>query len=68
VVVPDERVSKRHVWIGPRKGRVVAADQGSTNDTFLNSLASARIQEVPLNSGDTLIICAADVARFVYQT
>lgn len=67
VVIPDERVSKRHVWIGPRKGRVVAADQGSTNGTFLNSLGSAGIQEVPLNSGDTVIICGADVARFVYQ-
>lgn len=68
VVIPDERVSKRHVWIGPRKGRVVAADQGSTNGTFLNSLGSAGIQEVPLNAGDTLIICGADVARFVYHT
>ncbi|MEK6299878.1 MAG: trypsin-like peptidase domain-containing protein [Acidobacteriota bacterium] len=67
IVITDERVSKRHVWIGPRKGQVVATDQGSTNGTFLNSLGSARIQEVPLNPGETLIICAADVARFVYQ-
>lgn len=67
VVIPDDRVSKRHVWIGPRNGKVVAADAGSTNGTFLNSLGSACIQEVPLNSGDTLIICGADVARFVYQ-
>ena len=68
VVIPDERVSKRHVWIGPRKGQIVATDHGSTNGTFLNSLGSARIQEVPLTPGQVLIICAADVARFVYQT
>ena len=36
VVVNDNRVSKRHVWIGPRNGRVAVVDQGSTNGTFLN--------------------------------
>ena len=46
---------------------MVAVDQGSTNGTFLNTLVSAGIQEVPLDSGDTIIICGADVARFLYQ-
>jgi pSer/pThr/pTyr-binding forkhead associated (FHA) protein len=67
VVVADSRVSKRHVWVGPRGGRVTAVDQGSTNGTFLNHLATSRITEVFLNPGDTLILSEFDVARFQYQ-
>jgi pSer/pThr/pTyr-binding forkhead associated (FHA) protein len=67
VVVNDSRISKRHVWVGPRGGRVTAVDQGSTNGTFLNSPSSHRIAEVFLNQGDTLILSEFDVARFQYQ-
>lgn len=67
IVINDNRVSKRHVWIGPRNGRVVVVDQGSTNGTFLNTPGSQRITEAFLNPGDTIIVSEADVARFQYQ-
>ena len=67
VKIEDPRVSSRHLWVGPREGRVVVIDQGSTNGTFLNALGTQRIREVPLNPGDTVILSEADVARFVYE-
>jgi S1-C subfamily serine protease len=67
VVIPDGRVSKRHVWIGPRNGRVAVVDQQSTNGTFLNVPGSQRVAEAMLNPGDTVILSEADVARFQYQ-
>lgn len=67
IVVNDSRVSKRHVWIGPRSGRVAVVDQGSTNGTFLNQPGSQRITEAILNQGDVIIVSEADVARFQFQ-
>jgi pSer/pThr/pTyr-binding forkhead associated (FHA) protein len=66
IVIEDPRMSKRHVWVGLREGRVVAIDEGSTNGTFLNQLG-ARIGEVILRPGDTLIL-PEDLARFTYRT
>jgi hypothetical protein len=66
VVVESPRVSKRHLWVGVLNGAVVAVDQNSTNGTYLNTLSSPRITEVPLQPGDTLIL-ADDAARFEYQ-
>lgn len=63
VVIPDSRISKRHVRIVPRDGRVWAIDQGSTNGTFLKD---QRITEVQLKRGDTLIL-GDNAAIFVYQ-
>ncbi|HEX7151349.1 MAG TPA: FHA domain-containing protein [Thermoanaerobaculia bacterium] len=63
VVVADSRVSKRHVRIVPRDGKVYAIDQSSTNGTFLNK---QRITEVQLKKGDVLVL-ADDVASFLYQ-
>lgn len=63
VVIPDSRISKRHVRIVPRDGRVWAIDQGSTNGTFLKD---QRITEVQLNRGDTLVL-GDNAATFVYQ-
>jgi hypothetical protein len=63
VVIPDSRISKRHVRIVPRDGRVWAVDQGSTNGTFLKD---QRITEVQLKRGDTLIL-GDNAATFVYQ-
>jgi S1-C subfamily serine protease len=67
LVIEDPRVSSRHAWVGVRNGRVVLVDSGSTNGTFLNTIASGRVQEIALNPGDTIIVSEADVARFVYQ-
>jgi pSer/pThr/pTyr-binding forkhead associated (FHA) protein len=66
VVIDDDRVSKRHVWVGPRGNKVTAVDQGSTNGTFLNAASNQRITEVFLNPGDTVIL-SEDVARFQFQ-
>jgi hypothetical protein len=62
IVVPDTRVSKRHVRIVPRDGKVWAIDS-STNGTFMGG---QRISEVQLKRGDTLIL-ADNAATFVYQ-
>ncbi len=67
VVIDDARVSSRHAWVGVRNGRVVLVDSGSTNGTFKNTIASGRVQEIPLEPGDVIILSEADVARFVYQ-
>ncbi|MFL6244501.1 MAG: FHA domain-containing protein [Thermoanaerobaculia bacterium] len=63
VVIPDSRISKRHVRIVPRDGRVWAIDQNSTNGTFLKE---QRITEVQLKRGDTLVL-GDNAATFVYQ-
>ena len=63
VVIADSRISKRHVRIVPRDGRVWAIDEGSTNGTFLKG---QRITEVQLKRGDTLVL-GDDAATFVYQ-
>ena len=67
IVIADPRISKRHVWIGGRNGRVVIEDQNSRNGTFVNDPRSARITETSLNPGDTVILGESDVARFEYQ-
>ena len=63
VVINDNRVSKRHVRIVPRNGKVWAIDQNSLNGTFK---AGQRITEVQLKRGDTLVL-ADNAATFVYQ-
>ncbi len=67
IVISDPRISKRHLWIGVREGRVLIIDQGSRNGTFVNDPKSARVTETPLKSGDTVILGESDVARFEYQ-
>ncbi len=67
IVVPDPRISKRHLWIGVRDGSVVITDQASRNGTFLNDPRSERVTEATLKPGDTVIMGESDVARFEYQ-
>jgi pSer/pThr/pTyr-binding forkhead associated (FHA) protein len=66
VVINDTRISKRHVRIVPRDGRVHAIDQGSTNGTFLGAAKDQRITDVQLKRGDTIVL-ADNAATFVYQ-
>lgn len=66
VVINDSRISKRHVRVFPKGGKVVAIDQGSTNGTFMGSAPAQRITEVALKRGDTLVL-ADNAATFVYQ-
>ena len=67
IVIGDPRISKRHVWIGVKNGRVVIEDQNSRNGTFVNDPRSARVTETSLSPGDTVILGESDVARFEYQ-
>ena len=67
IVIGDPRISKRHVWIGVRNGRVVIEDQNSRNGTFVNDTKSARVTESALSSGDVVILGESDVARFEYR-
>jgi len=67
IVIADPRISKRHVWIGVKSGRVVIEDQNSRNGTFVNDPKSARVTETSLNAGDTVILGESDVARFEFH-
>jgi hypothetical protein len=67
IVVPDPRISKRHLWIGVRDGLVRIVDQDSRNGTFVNDPKSDRVTESTLTSGDTVILGESDVARFEYH-
>ena len=66
VVIPDGRISKRHVRIVIKDGKVHAVDQDSTNGTFLGKAGGERITDVQLRKGDTLVL-ADNAATFVYQ-
>jgi V8-like Glu-specific endopeptidase len=67
IVIGDPRISKRHLWIGVKGGRVVIADQNSRNGTFVNDPKSARVGETSLNVGDVVILGESDVARFEFR-
>src|SRR5690349_2802749 len=67
IVIGDPRISKRHVWIGVKGGRVVIEDQNSRNGTFVNDPRSPRVTETSLNAGDTVILGESDVARFEFH-
>jgi S-DNA-T family DNA segregation ATPase FtsK/SpoIIIE len=67
IVLGDPRISKRHVWIGVKGGRVVITDQNSRNGTFVNDPKSARVTETSLNAGDVVILGESDVARFEFR-
>jgi hypothetical protein len=67
IVITDPRISKRHVWIGVKDGRVIITDQNSRNGTFVNDPKSQRVTEASLSQGDTVILGESDVARFEYQ-
>ncbi len=67
IVLGDPRISKRHVWIGVKNGRVVITDQNSRNGTFINDPKSPRVTETSLNAGDVVILGESDVARFEYR-
>jgi len=67
IVITDPRISKRHVCIGVKDGRVIITDQNSRNGTFVNDTKSQRVTETWLSYGDTVILGESDVARFEYE-
>jgi pSer/pThr/pTyr-binding forkhead associated (FHA) protein len=66
VVIPDGRISKRHVRIVVKDGKVHAVDTDSTNGTFLGKAGGERVTDVQLRKGDTLVL-ADNAATFTYQ-
>jgi pSer/pThr/pTyr-binding forkhead associated (FHA) protein len=66
VVIPDARVSKRHLRVVPRDGRAHVIDDGSTNGTFLAANPGVRISDHELKRGDTVIL-GDGAASFVFQ-
>src|SRR5206468_4044686 len=66
IAVSDDRISKRHVWVGRRNGRVAAVDPGSTNGTYLNTVGGPRVTETALTPGDVLILSDSSAAQFRY--
>jgi len=65
VVVDDSRISKRHVRIVARNGRVHAIDMESTHGTFIDKVGE-RIIDAQLEPGQILIL-AENVAAFRYD-
>ena len=63
VVIESTQISRRHVWIGLKDGKVVAIDQESTNGTFVNG---SRITEVELKAGDEITL-ASGVSKLRYE-
>jgi pSer/pThr/pTyr-binding forkhead associated (FHA) protein len=51
IVLPDDKVSRRHGQIGVRLGMLVYTDLGSTNGSFLNG---SPVTEIALGPGDVL--------------
>jgi predicted CXXCH cytochrome family protein len=66
IVIESPKISRRHVWVGVKDGKVVAVDEGSTNGTFINDPASARITEIELKPGDVIIL-GEGVASFRFD-
>jgi pSer/pThr/pTyr-binding forkhead associated (FHA) protein len=67
IVINDSRVSKKHLWVGPRNGHVIIEDTSSTNGTFLNNPSAGRVKEAIISPGDAVIVSEPDVAQFIYQ-
>lgn len=51
LVLDDDRVSRHHGQLGTRQGRLVYADLGSTNGSYVNG---TRVREIALGPGDVL--------------
>ena len=66
IVVPDERVSREHAWIGPEEEGVVVKDLGSSNGTFVND-TSRRITKQALKEGDIIILGKGRFASFKFK-
>jgi pSer/pThr/pTyr-binding forkhead associated (FHA) protein len=62
IVIEDNRISRRHVWVGVRGDAVVAVDQNSTNGSYLERTPATRITEARLEPGDVVILGEAAAA------
>ena len=58
IVLPDERVSRRHGRLSARQGTLVYTDLGSTNGSYVNGV---RVDEIAVGPGDELRLGASRV-------
>ena len=63
MVLVEDMVSRRHARIAVSNGRIVIADLGSTNGTFVNG---QRIEETELKEGDRILI-GTSILKLVVQ-
>lgn len=69
LAVPDSRVSRQHCWVGPKgTGGVKLVDRGSTNGTYVNTMAAGRISEVALKPGDVVYLAGDGAIAFIYES
>lgn len=54
VVLNDKNISRRHISVCEKGGRVYVKDLGSTNGTFVNEIRLCRDKYWPFAGGDTL--------------
>jgi uncharacterized membrane protein YccF (DUF307 family) len=64
LVLPDDRISRQHAWIGPAGDAVVVRDLGSTNGTLVNGQG---VETQPLQHGDIIQFGRGHEWSFVYQ-
>ena len=67
IVIPDNRISKRHLWIGQHNGNTIIVDSESRNGTFISNTPTSRVVESVLRDGDVVIMGEANIARFRYK-
>ncbi len=66
VVLPDDTVSKEHLWVVPLDNGVAAIDRSSVNGTFVNSTDSPRIAKMLLKNGDRIFIGRKSPTEMTY--
>ncbi|MBI2981516.1 MAG: diguanylate cyclase [Deltaproteobacteria bacterium] len=64
IPINDLGISRNHLQIDVKGGKVRIKDLGSTNGTFLNGL---KIDEAELKDGDKIQISSSTIIKFAYQ-
>ena len=67
IAVDHDETSREHLWVGPEDGKIVVKDLGSTNGTFINSVASGPVQRAVINPGDIIIIGKGGFTSLIYK-
>jgi len=64
IAIPDDQISRQHLWLGVENGKWLLRDNNSTNGTFVNSMSKGRVSECQLGQNYQIII-ANGVVRFI---
>jgi len=66
IVIPDDRISREHAWVGPEGDSVVVKDLDSSNGTFVNN-TDVRITKQALKEGDVIILGKGNFASLKFK-